>query len=119
MLSLNYVVMDALKTVGVKMFYYYPASWITLPCMAWRESSNRELARADGREQLAEIVYTIDIWSDSAEENSSIGARVDALMTQAGFRRSYCADHYEPTARLHHRIIRYRAVAGADGRIYQ
>lgn len=119
MISLGGAVRDALSGVCPQLYYYYPASWIRLPCVAWRESSNRELARADGIEHLAELTYTVDIWSDSAEKNAGLAADVDGRMAGIGLMRTYSADVYETSTRLHHRVLRYRAVVCADGKIYQ
>ena len=119
MAGLCAVVKRALAGVRAQVFYYYPASWVRLPCMAWRESGNRELARADGREYLTEVTYTIDIWSASPEENGALAESVQAVLAAEGFMRTYSADLYETASRLHHRVLRYRAVAGADGRVYQ
>ena len=119
MVSLCEVVRDALRGVCGQVYYFYPASWVRLPCVAWRESGNRELARADGREHLTEVTYTIDIWSDSAERNHEMALRIHERMAAEHFMRTYSADIFEKSTRLHHRVLRYRAVAGADGKVYQ
>ena len=119
MVSLCDRVKETLKGVGAQVYYFYPASWVKLPCVAWRESGNRELARADGREALSEVTYTIDIWSDSPERNGEMALDIHNRLAAAHFMRTYSADIFETGTRLHHRVLRYRAVAGADGRIYQ
>lgn len=119
MITLQDEVKELLAGVCPQVFYFYPASWAVLPCVAWRESGNREIAQADGREHLAEVTYTVDIWSRSAGENAEISAQVDRRMAARRLRRSYCADVFETATRLHHRIMRYRAVADAAGNIYQ
>lgn len=119
MISLADEVCEALKGVCAQVSYFYPASWVTLPCVAWRESGNRELSRADCGEYLAEVTYTVDIWSAAPETNAAIAAEADQRMADIGFMRAYSADVFETTTRLHHRVMRFRAVAGADGRIYQ
>ena len=90
-----------------------------LPAISWRESGNRELAQADGREHLAELEYTVDIWSRSPAENAATAAKVDAAMTAVRLRRDFSADLFESATGLHHRSLRYRCVADAAGRIYQ
>lgn len=119
MITLQSEVKELLAGVCGNVFYFYPASWVNLPCVAWRESGNREIAQADGREHLAEVVYTVDIWGRSAGENAEIAEKVDMRMAARRFRRSYSADVFETATRLHHRILRYRAVADAAGNIYQ
>ena len=114
---------DEVKTliIGVcpQTYYFYPASWAVLPCVAWRESGNREIAQTDGREHLAEVIYTVDIWGRSASENAQLAAVIDSRMASRRLRRTYSADMFEKNTRLHHRILRYRAVADAAGNIYQ
>ncbi|MGI6239175.1 MAG: tail completion protein gp17 [Christensenellales bacterium] len=119
MISLIHRVRDLLAGVAGAVWYHYPASWAQLPCVSWRESGNRALSQADGREHLAELTYTIDIWAKSPEENAAIASEIDRRMAAARLRRTYCADIYETGARLHHRALRYRAVADAAGNIYQ
>jgi len=112
-------VKEILETTGCRVFYHYPASWLALPCVSWRESANRVFARADAQEYLTELNYTIDIWSRSAEENYDIAVRIDVAMAQEGFRRDMCADLFETNTQLHHRSMRYRAVTDAQGGMYQ
>ena len=119
MVSLCGEIRKALAGVCTQVFYYYPASWLRLPCIAWRESGSRELARADGREHLTELTYTIDIWSASPEENMELAARTHGCMAAMGLMRTYSADLFEKGSRLHHRVLRYRAVADGAGRVYQ
>lgn len=119
MRSLRDAVKELLAGVCSQVFYFYPASWIRLPCVAWRESGNRELARAGGREYLTECTYTVDIWSDSPQANAEIADEIVMRMTSARLMRTYSADVFETGTRLHHRVLRFRAVVDADGRIYQ
>ena len=119
MITLQDRVSELLTGVCPQTFYFYPASWAFLPCVAWRESGNREIAQADGHEHLAEVVYTVDIWARSAAENAELAALVDARLTAVRLRRTYSADLFETNSGLHHRVLRYRAVADAQGNIYQ
>lgn len=119
MKSLRETVKALIEGVCGQVFYFYPASWVRLPCVAWRESGNRELARADGREHLTECTYTVDIWSDSPETNAGVADEIVTRMASARLRREYSADVFETSTRMHHRVLRFRAVVDADGRIYQ
>ena len=67
MTSLKQQVREALAGVCDRVFYQYPASFGEIPCAAWRESGNREYARADGGEYLAEVVYTVDLLERAPE----------------------------------------------------
>ena len=63
MITLANRVRTLLGSAGAPVWYFYPQSWIQLPVISWRESGNREFAQADGGEHLAELEYTVDIWS--------------------------------------------------------
>lgn len=119
MISLSDRVKSLLAGLDAPVFYFYPQSWQRLPAISWRESGNRELAQADGKEHLAELTYAVDIWSASPETNRQLFSQIDARMASARFRRDYMEDLFDTNAGCHHRTVRYRAVADAAGRIYQ
>ena len=119
MITLSGRVKELLSGLGAPVYYFYPQNWLSLPVIAWRESGNRELAQADGREQLAELTYAVDIFSDSPATNRALSEALDARMFAARLRRDYMADLFDARAGLHHRSLRYRAVADGDGNIYQ
>lgn len=117
MITLKSAVGEILASTGAKVWYFYPQSWLKLPAVSWRESQNRELAQADGREHLAELEYTVDVWAKSPAEVHQLAEEIDAAMTSVRLRRSFAQDLYE--SGMHHRAVRYRCVADAEGRIYQ
>lgn len=119
MISLAEKVKALLTGLDAPIFYFYPQSWEKLPAISWRESGNRELAQADGKEHLAELTYAVDIWSDSPAENMALFAQIDKRMASARFRRDFAEDLFDTNTGRHHRTIRYRAIADADGNIYQ
>ena len=119
MITLTSRVKVLLEGLGAPVYYYHPQSWITKPVISWRESGNREIGQADGREHLAELTYAIDLWAASPAENEALSGALDARMFAARFRRDYLADLYDARTGLHHRSLRYRAVADAAGNVYQ
>ena len=119
MISLKQEVRALLEKTGAKVWYFYPASWVSLPVIAWHESGNRELRQADGREHLAELSYTVDVWGDSPEKLDEIAREADRLLTGMRLRRDWSRDVYEPATGLHMRAAKYRCVADAEGNIYQ
>lgn len=119
MTSLRQAVRRALEGVCSRVFYQYPASFAEVPCAAWRESGNREYARVDGREYLAEVVYTVDLFGPSSGELGDMADRVDAALRQTGLAREYAAELYETGSRLYHRVLRYRGVTDGYGNVYQ
>ena len=119
MISLQDTVRGLLQGTGAPVWYFYPQSWVHLPAVSWRESGNRELAQADGREHLAELEYTVDVWSKSAAQNAALAEAIDARMASVRLRRDWSADLFESATGLHHRSLRYRCVADAAGNVYQ
>ena len=117
--TLSSRVAELLTGLDVPVYCFYPQSWLSLPVISWRESGNRELARADGRPHLAELTYTVDIWSDSPARNEALSHEIDRRMTAARLRRDYLDDLYDTRTACHHRSLRYRCVADGEGNIYQ
>ena len=108
-----------LESLDAAVFYFYPQSWARLPAVSWRESGNREIARADGLPHLAEVTYAVDVFSPSAAQNEALAEEIDRRMTGARLRRDYMADLFDAKTGCHHRSLRYRCVADAQGRVYQ
>ena len=108
-----------MNALGVTVWHDHPQNWAILPAVTWRESLNRECAQADAGEHLAELEYSIDVWSGSAAVNAELAAKIDAAFAAMRLRRTYSAELFESAARVHHRAIRYRCVADAAGNIYQ
>lgn len=108
------------QTVGAAagVFHAYPATWAKVPLVAYRETGNRDHSRADGKEHLTELEYTVDIWSTSAEEAHTIAANIDDALSEVGFRRTQAQTLFEERTRYVHRMARYRALADSQ-RIYQ
>ena len=119
MISLANTVRGLLESTGATVWYFYPRSWIRLPAISWRESGNRELAQADGREHLAALTYSVDVWAKSPAQVAELAGAVDGAMTSMRFRRDYAEDLFESATGIFHRSLRYRCVADMDGRIYQ
>lgn len=119
LITLAETVRERLESTGAQVWYFYPQSWASLPAVSWRESANREGAQADGREHLAELEYTIDLWSGSPEVNMELAGKVDAALAGIRLRRVGSADLFESATGMHHRSLRYRCVADAAGNIYQ
>lgn len=119
MITLAGKVKALLSDLGAEVYYFYPQNWAKLPVIAWRESENREIAQADGQEHLAELTYTVDIWAEGAAENQALFDQIDRRMFSARLRRDYMADLFDANTGYHHRSVRYRAVADAEGNIYQ
>lgn len=119
MITLKGQLFGALEGVAAEVVYGHPRDFAQLPLIVWRESRNCEYAQADAQEYLAEINYTLDIYAQDMEAVGEIFADVDARMRRAGFRREAAAELFEQDPCICHTNARYRALADAQGNIYQ
>lgn len=119
MITLKEKVFSALSGLCGDVIYGLPGDFITPERIVWRESRNRRYAQVDGREYLAELNYTLDIFARSPEDTAELFARADESMAQAGFRREAAEEMFERDTGVHHISARYRALSDAEGNVYQ
>lgn len=119
MITLKQQLAAALEGVCVQVVFGYPRDFTGIPLLCWRETDSRSYAQADGREHLAELEYSVDIFAASPEEAEEILALADARLQDLGLRRQAAAEQFEQDTALSHISARYRALADAQGRIYQ
>ena len=119
MVTLKQLVCDALSGACARVVYGRPACFRQYPLLCWRESLNRRFAQADGREYLTELNYDLDIFADSVEAAGEIAARADERMRDVGFRRDGACELYEQERQIAHVSLRYRALADANGGVWQ
>jgi len=119
MITLKDRVFSAIGGLCGDVIYGTPGDFISPERIVWRESRNRRYAQADGREHLAELNYTLDIFARSAEAASELFARADERMAQAGFRRESAEEIFERESGVAHISARYRALSDAAGNTYQ
>lgn len=119
MITLKTKVFSAIGGLCDDVIYGTPGDFISPERIVWRESRSRSYARADGREHLAELNYTLDIFARTPESASDLFARADQGMAQAGFRRESAEELFERDTGVCHISARYRALADAEGNVYQ
>lgn len=119
MITLKDKVFSAIGGLCGDVVYGTPGDFITPERIVWRESRNRRHAQADGREYLAELNYTLDIFARTPEDAAGLFARADQSMAQAGFRRENAEELFEKDSGVCHISARYRALADAEGNVYQ
>lgn len=119
MISLKERVRDALEGICPEVVFGYPLTFAGNPLVSWRESANRRYAQAGGREHLAELNYTLEIFAPGPEEADALLEAADGRMLEMGMRREACAAQFEQDLSICHITARYRALADADGNIYQ
>lgn len=119
MISLKQKVKASLEGVCLEVICGYPRGFTGGKLVSWRESANRCHAQADGREHLAELNYTLEIFSDTPEGAYGLMAAADGRMLDAGFRREAAQEQLERDLGVSHITARYRALADGEGNIYQ
>lgn len=119
MISLKERVRDALAGICAEVIYGYPRGFTGHEVLSWRESANRRHAQADGREHLAELNYTLEIFAPGPGAAAVLLEKADERMQAAGFRRESCAEQFEQDLGVSHITARYRALADVRGNIYQ
>ena len=119
MITLKKEVQKVLSDVCASPVYGYPCSFEALPLLAWRESLNSRHGQADGREYIAELNYTLEIFAPDSEAADALLVLADAALTGLGLRRENAAEQFDQDAGLCHITARYRCLADEHGRIYQ
>lgn len=119
MITLKKEVQAVLSQVCASLVYGYPRSFEALPLLAWRESLNRRHGQADGREYIAELNYTLEIFASDSGEADALLTLADTALTGLGLRRENAAEQFEQDAGLCHITAHYRCLADERGRIYQ
>jgi len=119
MITLKQQLAAALEGACAQVVFGYPKDFTGAPLLCWREAGSRCYAQADGREHLAELEYSVDIFASSPEEAGEILALADGHLQELGMRRQAAAEQFEQDTALSHISARYRALADAQGRIYQ
>jgi len=119
MITIKEEVRSALSELELPLVYGYPRCFVRLPLVAWRESLNQRHAQADGREHLAELNYTLEIFAPDSESADAILAAADERLRSLGLRREHAAEQYETDAAVSHITARYRCLADGAGRIFQ
>lgn len=119
MIDIKDYVYQHLSMASAPVHYHYPPENTALPCISYYEAENRVYAQTDTKEHLSEISFVVDIWSKNATKNAELGLEVDTALSDAGFKRMFAYDLYEPETKVHHKTMRYRVLSTQDGELYQ
>lgn len=105
-------VVSALKTatalytlIADRVYFQFPNDFKTLPCISYFEYNNSGEFFCDDVEVGSEILYQIDVWSESS--TSAIAQAVDTIMVAEGFVRLKASDRYEPSTAIHQKSMLY------------
>lgn len=106
-MSLNKLIIDTLKPVGVPVaFQTYSGTATTY--ITFFEYSQQSALNADDEEQKTVHRIQVDVWSKG--DYTSIVDEVKQRMKEAGFRRTTETDLYEPDTKIYHKVLRFSYV---------
>ena len=84
----------------------WPRRLDVLPVIALHKSSDVPVDLRDDREHVAELEYTIRIFTERAEDADAIAVEVDAVMEDMGYVRTFSYDDDAQDVRMD--ALRYR-----------
>lgn len=106
-MSLNKLIIDTLKPIGVPVsFQTYSGTATTY--ITFFEYNQFSALNADDEEQHTAHFMQVDVWSKG--DYTAIVQQVKQLMKQAGFRRTFETELYEPDTKIFHKVIRFSYV---------
>ena len=84
----------------------WPKRLAALPVIAIHKSADTPVDFRDSREHVAELEYTIRIFTDRAADADAIAVEVDAVMENLGYMRTFSYDDDAQDVRMD--ALRYR-----------
>lgn len=114
MTNIKPLILSTLETIqGIKQVCYsWPEDFGKIPCITYKIEDNSIHTITDNEEQLSNIRFQIDIWTEGASENSSIAAQIDTLFSGMGFERVSYNDLKDGA--LIHGVMKYFGIVDKD-----
>jgi hypothetical protein len=107
-MSLNKLIIDTLKPVGVPVaFQTYSGTATTY--ITFFEYNQFSALNADDEERQTAHFIQVDIWSKG--DYTSIVDQVKQRMKEAGFIRTTETELYEPETKIYHKVLRFSYVS--------
>lgn len=103
-MSINSIIMNALKTLGIPVSFQTYKGTDTTYATFFEYLAQGE-AWAEDEEEITGHYVQVDIWSRG--DNTSIVNQVKSLMAEAGFKRTNEVDLYEADLGVYHKGIRF------------
>lgn len=97
MINVKDQIYSALCTVNDNVSDVYPKQATRFPFIFYAEEQNSVYEWTDGREQLSQLRYRIEIWADGS--TSELALQVDEAVSKLGLRRTNCQDLPDPEGR--------------------
>ena len=67
----------------------WPKTWAELPCVVVTEAGNKPVDYRDDKIHVVELEYYVRVFTETAQERSTIASAVDDAMGALGYRRSF------------------------------
>lgn len=110
MIDVNPIVEKLLKSIdGVKVTFYYPSSFNTLPVISYYDISDIEGLRADNKEWTQDVDVQIDVWGKTAKQAKDISISVNDAMQSDGWRRTF-SQPLPQDGEIYHRTMRFNKI---------
>ena len=86
---------------GLKVYQARPEVIATFPCLTFSLSGNSVTLELDGEIGVQDIEVTIDIWTDTSTESTSLLGAVEEVMRGASYRLAFSQDVPDPDLKSH------------------
>lgn len=107
MVDVNLIVKDILSKIdGVKITFYHPKVFNSLPVISYYELTTSTGFSYDNSEQAQMSNVVIDIWGNSGAECSMFAVEVDKHMQVNGWKRNFSRD-LPPENDIYHKNMRF------------
>lgn len=109
-----------IEALGGRVYRRWPKTKAKTPaCIVSRISGNPTLTDADGSEVIAQMVYSIDINADDADQADAIGEQVVDRLAGYNFHRTGDMDFYDDQLRVYRRILTFMGTVDRRGNTFR
>lgn len=109
MVNMKPLVVEALETVGLPVFYeLFVDATTTTPCITYMELNNADYLIGDTIE-YSNLAFQIKVWSKSVSLMAQKSISIDEALKPLGFKRTFAAELF--AGDMGQRIMRFEAIA--------
>lgn len=108
MIDVNPIVKALLEKTGLTVTQGTVFDFSTVPVISFRQVNNTEGFHSDNAENSQECKFAVDIWSNSPVQITNIGIKVNEIMQEDGWERTYDYDVPRQTPEeVFHKAMRF------------
>jgi hypothetical protein len=109
---------NAAAGVTDEIVYFYPPQQVKKPVITYYEAEhNTNATFLDGSEYLEEIIYQVDVWSESVVLNDELAGKISDAFVGCGFTRQSCYDVHDENCM--HKSMRFRGRVSPELVVYR